>query len=370
MKKQRIILVHINHPAVDQRLHKMSLTLHQVGYEVLQLGRNAQNLPLPEVPYQVKILKVFFKKGKLMYAEFMLKVFFFLLFRRFDILCANDLDTLLPAFLIAKLKGKKLVYDTHEFFTGTHSIVNRPITKKVWETLENTLFPRLKTVITVNEAVARKYEIKYGKKLHIIYNYPYLKSRVNFQAKSIENQSPIILLYQGRLLRGRGLLLMTEAMKFLPDNFQLHIYGNGNFKREIAQKIKEHNLENKVFLQGAVPYYELPELTAKAHIGLSLESPEIPNYAMSSPNKLFDYLMQGLPVIVANLENHKKIVRKYNVGMVLQQRTPQTLAESVLFFSKNSEFYALCSHNALSATDTDLNWEVQEKKILNIYKNA
>ncbi len=370
MKKKKVILVHINHPAVDQRLHKMSLTLQQNGYEVLQLGRNAQNLPLPKVPYQVKILNVFFKRGKLMYLEFMAKVFFFLLFHRFDILCSNDLDTLLPSYLASKFKNKPLVYDTHEFFTGTHALVNRPRTRKIWETLEDFLFPKIETVITVNPSVARKYEIKYGKKLHIIYNYPYLKSRVNHSPKSIEDKEKIRLIYQGRLLRGRGLSLMVEAMKFLPENFELFIYGNGSFKKELVAKIKEFQLEQKVFLQGAVPYYELPKLTAQADIGLSLENPEIPNYALSSPNKLFDYLMQGLPVVVADLENHRTLVNKYNVGMVLKQRNPEALAESIRFFLKNPRFYSLCSENALRASETELNWEKQESKILEIYANA
>ena len=368
---KKVILVHINHPALDQRLHKMSLTLHKNGYEVLQIGRKtSEKLPLPKVPYKVEQIPVIFKTGKLAYAEFMTKLFFKLLFKKFDILCANDLDTLPPSFFATKIKRKPLVYDTHEFFTGSSSLVNRNFTRKIWEKIEDFFFPKLKTIITVNESVAQKYKIKYRKDLHIIYNYPSQSARVNNSVKEIKPDEEIKLIYQGRILHGRGISLMIEALKELPENVKLYIYGSGEYLPEIEAKIKKLNLQDRALLKGAVPYDKLPHITAQTHIGFSIESAKVPNMKISTPNKLFDYLMQGLPVIVSKLPNHSKIVNENQVGIVLQNRTAQDIANAVKFFINNPEFYKRCSENALNASQTKFFWEKQEPTILNIYKNA
>ena len=165
---------------------------------------------------------------------------------------------------------------------------------------------------------------------------------------------------------------MVEALNYLPDNVRLYIYGSGDadYIKKIEERIKTLGLQHRVFLMGAVPYEELPSITARMHIGLSIESSKVPNMKLSTPNKLFDYLMQGVPVIVSRLPNHSKIVNKYQVGIVLQQRTPQDIANSVKFFINNPKFYNICSENALNVSETELLWEKQEPLILKIYNDA
>ena len=105
-----------------------------------------------------------FKRGFLFYKFFNIRLFFFLLFHKYDLLVSNDLDTLLPNFLVSKLKGLPLVYDSHEYFTGVPEIQNRPFVKWVWKSIEKLYFPGLKNVMTVSESIASQYEKEYGVK--------------------------------------------------------------------------------------------------------------------------------------------------------------------------------------------------------------
>src|SRR5688500_271887 len=103
--------------------------------------------------YRTNRFRMFFEKGALFYAWFNVRLFWFLLFRSSDILVANDLDTLLPNYLVSKLKRKKLVYDSHEYFTEVPELISRPKVKAVWEHIERFIFPKLKYVSTVNHSI-------------------------------------------------------------------------------------------------------------------------------------------------------------------------------------------------------------------------
>ena len=140
MSKKKVILPVINDLATDQRMHKISLTLHQNGYEVLLVGTKRKDTePLMPREYQTDRFSIYFKNGKFFYLEFNLKLFFYLLFNKADIITSNDLDTLLPCYLNAKLKGTELIYDSHEYFTEQPELDQRPSTKKMWLFLEQFL---------------------------------------------------------------------------------------------------------------------------------------------------------------------------------------------------------------------------------------
>ena len=105
-----------------------------------------------------------------MYLVFNIQLFFYLLFKKADVLWANDLDTLLPNFIISRLKNTKLVYDSHEYFTQS---VYKNTSRKIWEKLERFLFPKLKNVVTVSNSIKKVYEDKYKVPVTVIRNVPY-----------------------------------------------------------------------------------------------------------------------------------------------------------------------------------------------------
>ena len=170
---KRAIVSVINDLVTDQRVNKSCLALQKVGYEVLLVGRQQRKSPpMDERPYATHRMKLLFEKGPLFYAEYNIRLFFFLLFHRANLLLSNDLDTILPNYFISRLKGIKMIFDSHEYFTETPELVNRPKVQQVWKRIEGFTVPKLNEMITVCDSIADLFREKYGVKVHVIRNIP------------------------------------------------------------------------------------------------------------------------------------------------------------------------------------------------------
>ena len=130
----KIIFAVTNDLTYDQRMQRICRSLSKAGYEVELVGRVRHfSVPITYEPYQQTRLKCFFNKGKLFYLEYNLRLLIYLTFSNFDACCAIDLDTIIPVYLIGRLKGIKTIYDAHEYFTEVPEVVNRPFVKSIWE---------------------------------------------------------------------------------------------------------------------------------------------------------------------------------------------------------------------------------------------
>ena len=157
MNGKRITVLVSNDLEFDQRVAKVCSTLEQLGYQITLVGRMLPTSRHFERSYPTKRFKLLFERGALFYAALNIRMFWYLLLAKTDVILANDLDTLLPAFLVSKLRGKELVYDSHEYFTEAEGLTGRGFQKKVWLSIERFVFPKLKRVYTVNESIASIY---------------------------------------------------------------------------------------------------------------------------------------------------------------------------------------------------------------------
>ena len=170
---KRAIVSVINDLVTDQRVNKSCLALQKAGFEVLLVGRKQRKSPpMDERPYASHRMKLLFEKGPLFYAEYNIRLFLFLFFHRANLLLSNDLDTILPNYFISRLKGSKMVFDSHEYFTETPELVHRPKVQKVWKRIEGFVVPKLSEMITVCDSIADLFREKYGVKCHVIRNIP------------------------------------------------------------------------------------------------------------------------------------------------------------------------------------------------------
>jgi len=359
---KNIIISTTNDLTTDQRVAKICDTLFSNNYNITLIGRKLKNsIPITR-KYKTIRMRLFFNNGFLFYAEYNIRLFFKLLFLKKDILVANDLDTLLPNYLVSKLQSKTIIYDSHELFTEIPELVDRPRVKKIWESIERRIIPNLKNCYTVSDSIAEYYKNKYKTHFETIRNLPKTKKNT-IGVFPFDTNGKTIILYQGAVNIGRGLELMLDTMKHL-ENHIFVVIGSGDIINDLKKSAVKLIADKKVYFLGKLTPPEMNALTPLADIGISLEEDLGLNYRYALPNKLFDYLHAEVPVLVSNLPEMKKIIDTYKFGEIIQNRNPKLLAKQIeeFDFRKHSE-------EIINAKNI-LNWENEEQKIISIYQNA
>jgi glycosyltransferase involved in cell wall biosynthesis len=360
MAKQVIIAV-TNDLVTDQRVSRIADTLLEEGYKITLVGRILPHSASLNRNYPIKRFKLLFSKGVLFYATYNIRLFFYLMVTRFDAVLSNDLDTLLASYMASKVKGKCVIYDSHEYFTEVPELVNRKFQQRAWESIERLIVPKLTYAYTVSGSIAAAYKKKYGTGFQVIRNLP---TKKNFNEQVKEN----ILLYQGALNKGRGIELMIKTMKFLPD-YKLWIAGAGDIENELHALVTELHFEDTVIFLGRIPAQELYNYTIKAKLGLSFEEDLGLNYRYALPNKLFDYIQARIPVLVSDLPEMKLIVKKYKIGALLESKEPKVIANQINTLLNNSKEMELYQSN-LKIAAQELCWENEKQKLLPIFDKA
>lgn len=365
---KKIIVSVISDLVTDQRVQKECNTLCKMGYHVLLIGRKSdRDFVLKDLPYKTIRLQNLFAKGPLMYLVFNVQLFVYLLFVKADILWANDLDTLLPNFIISRLKRSKLIYDSHEYFTES---VYKKSSKKIWEMLEQKLFPRLKNVITVNNSIKNIYENKYKLPVTVIRNVPYLFSKNKVGNVPILTAEKKNLIIQGMgINENRGAEEAVQMMQFLPGEFHLYFIGNGTILKKVKMIVSELNLQSKVTFIDPLPYSEMMQITMQGFLGLIFEKIDVADeHLFSLPNRFFDYIHAGIPVLSTEAVEIKSIITQFNIGTFVQNLNPEEIATKVLEISEDKEKYDIWKLNTVSASK-NLKWENEEKILIDFMED-
>lgn len=368
--KKAIVSV-INDLSTDQRVHKVCTTLENLGYDVVLVGRKQRkSMVLTPRTYTTKRMFLLFEKGPLFYLEFQKRLFWYLLFHKADVLVSNDLDTLLPNYLISKLKGVELVYDTHELFCEVPELQSNPTKKNIWKKLERWIFPKLKHVFTVNDSIAKIYNEEYNVEVRVVRNIPLLASQAAVPAATkeqlgIPDGKKIIILQGAGINIDRGAEEAVEAMKYV-DNALLLIIGSGDVMAVLKKLVDEHKLNKKVKFIGRVPFEKLVQYTRHGDLGLTLDKDTNINYRYSLPNKLFDYIHAGVPVLSSELTEVKKIIDEYAVGTCIHSHDPKHIAEKINDVFIDGSRLLLWKKNTKIASEK-LNWEIEEKQLIKVY---
>ena len=359
--KKKLVFTVTNDLTYDQRMIRICSSLQKAGYDVLLIGRKLSNSkPLQPLSFQQKRLSCFFNRGKLFYGEYNIRLFFYLLFLKADLLCAIDLDTILPVMFVSKLRNIQRVYDAHELFCEMKEIVTRPSIYKTWKRIERFAVPHFKYGYTVNNPIRDIFQKEYQVDYKVIMSVPiYIPN----ETSSLKER---FILYQGTVNEGRSFETLIPAFQYI--ECPLWIYGDGNFLKQAKKLVKDYKLENKVHFKGKLLPAELREVTKKAMLGITLfENNGLSNY-LSLANRFFDYIHSEVPQLCVDYPAYREINNKFQVAELISDLSSENIARHINGILKDSEKMKTMQQNCKQAAKV-YNWQQEEKKLLEFYKN-
>jgi len=357
---KKICFTVTNDLTYDQRMHRICSSMSAAGYSVCLIGRERkQSLPLQEKPFRQHRIRCWFDKGKLFYAEYNIRLFFFLLFKKMDGLCAIDLDTILPCLWISRLKKIPRVYDAHELFSELKEVITRPGIQRFWLGIEKKAVPRFKWGYTVSESIAEEFYRRYRVEYKTIRNVPVLQPLIPF----VNGEKFIV--YQGAVNEARGFEYLIPAMKEV--NARLVICGDGNYMPQLKSLVTMHGLEDKVELKGMCSPEELRQIAAQAYIGVAVPEKEGLNQYLALPNKFFDYIHAGLPQVTVDYPEYRKMNKKWEVAVLIDNLAPKRIAGALNQLLADTVVHERLRQNCLKAREV-INWQEEEKKLIQFYQ--
>ncbi len=348
-----------NDLSYDQRMIRICSSLACAGHKVELIGRMLKNsVPLVERNFRQKRLQCFFEKGKMFYLEYNLRLFFYLLFKKADCVCAIDLDTILPVLFCSKLRGIKRVYDAHELFCEMKEIVTRPKIYAAWKKIEKFSVPKFIYGYTVNRPIAREFKKMYDVNYEIIRS---ISMKKEFEP-AIKKENLII--YQGAVNEGRSFETLIPAMQRV--NAGLIIFGDGNFYDQAKALVKKYTLDDKIIFKGKAEPGILTEKTREAKIGVTLfDDKALSNY-YSLANRFFDYIHAGIPQLCVNYPAYEEINKEFEVAVLIGDLSPENIALHLSRLLQDEDLYRRLQQNCLRASQVYC-WQNEEKKLVAFY---
>ena len=361
----RVIHCILNDLSYEQRARKIALSLSG-QYEVLLVGvcTIKKCRPVSGLPCKFRRIFVPVSGGPLFFLLANVLLFLFLLFlRRWEVVIVADLDALVGCYWAARWRGKRVVLDSRELYPALPSLYGRPVRRWIWQKLEAWLYPKVPYHFTVSPPIADYYKKRYGINAWLIYNLP-LRQR-GFAKARLQDK---LLFYQGVLHPYRGLEEVILALRMV-SGWRLWIAGDGKHRSYLEAIVKQEGLQSRVLFLGLLPYEEALGYAREATMGISGELPVTDNHRYALPNKVFDYIQVGLPVLAGEAPLIRRLVQQLGVGFVVESWQPKQIASALREIEKMEESYQSWVAKAREMA-RHLNWENQARCLTTLLELA
>ena len=372
----------------ESRIFKESKSLIAYGIFDRIVVVGLHNEPLSESEYldneeKIKLERVkiksrgmpknaFFRLIK--FIEFLTILFFKYGSKKYDTVTVHVLALLPVGVFIKFVYGSRLIYDAHEYETERHQF--KGLRKRIAKITEKVMIKYCDKVIVVSVAIANEYKRLYPtlSKPSVVLNVPmyreHQKTNLFREELGISNNANIFL-YQGALNFGRGIELVIETFSAIYRNntcdenseeVVVVFMGYGELEDHIKKVAKSHP---NIYFKSAVPPSQLLEYTASADFGIFMAQNISLSYYYALPNKIFEYIMADLPVLVTNFPEMGKVVKENNIGLIISKNSIVGLKESICsILNKNRDEFTY----GLQMVKRKYNWEEQEKILIELYR--
>lgn len=364
-KKKKIFVAVTNDISTDYRVHKICNYLVSKNFSVTVYGRVLPNTLQVKRDYKIIRKKHIFNHNFLFYTEYNIRLFFHLIFRKNNYILSNDLDTLPACYFVSRFKNLELIYDSHELFSEGPELQGRKFVQKFWRKLEDYFLPKIKKSYTVSQSISEFYDKKYHNKMGVIRNIPFKNDDQEIEQVRFPTNNKTIL-YQGVLNPGRGIKPMIKALHFI-DSLDLIIIGYGKVEEELKAFVINEKMEKRVHFLGRISREKLANYTKIATLGMVLEEPLGLSFQFSLPNKLFDYIHAELPIIAGNLSEISRVIKNFNVGVIVEDYSPEKIAKKINELLQNEPLISEIKRNQKIAKE-ELCWENESEKLDKYFK--
>jgi glycosyltransferase involved in cell wall biosynthesis len=291
-----------------------------------------------------------------------------------DVYHAHEDNALFSCYFAAILRHKPLIFDSHELPLVSPQVTRWHLLHVLAVRVLRRMIARCDAVISPSPPLTRELQKSYGVQGAILLRnlspyQPAISSNKLRQRLCIDSHTRIAL-YQGYLSRDRGLGIIIQAAHFLAPNTMIVLMGKGEDQADLQTLIEQEGVAECVKILPAVPYAELLNWTASADVGLIIYRAASPNVPMMLPNKLFEYLMAGVPVLASPLEAVVEIVEAYDVGRIVTSQQPEEIGQAINNLLADEEARAHMRTNALAASLHHLSWEKESEKLIQLYQDV
>jgi glycosyltransferase involved in cell wall biosynthesis len=365
--KKKVLITFLGNINYDTRCKNLFDTLSANNFDVEFIGFDWLTKGFKESHGKISIYKL--KKGFLsipFYLKFIRHLKTKLITTKASVIFAGDIYTLPLVIIFGKLKRAKIYYDSRELFGYLAGLKNKKFRQLFWKWAEKFFIRKANYVIVTGpmdgEFLINQYRIR---NIILLRNVPrYFKPSARFDIRSqIKIDGTIkIILYQGVLLKGRGIEKVFSVLKELPEHVFV-IAGGGEYEDHYKKLAAGMNLADQVFFTGKLTQEELPKVTASADVGVSLIENLSTSYYYALPNKLFEYIMAEVPVITSNLPQMKEIVEKYDVGFAVDFESKEELISAIKKLTEDESLFESKKQNCRIASQ-ELNWEKEVTPLL------
>jgi len=362
----------------DNRVLKVSTSLLEAGHDVTVVGLHSNNLPRKEqhrAGFQVERVRMFIPKFRFLtpfkWAELALRIS--IKYRKFDAWHCNDAEAFAIGLLAKWMRpGLQLIYDCHEFESernGKPAWLSRGVR---W--METRYIREAEEVIVVSPSIQAAYESRYMEhgmqRISLIRNVPHARAHQPVSHPLRKElglaEDSFICIYQGALTINRGIETLLEmAPRLEGSNVHLVFMGYGMLEPEVRRAAEAYA---NVHFQPAVPYEEVLAYTGDADVGLVSVKPTCLSYLYCLPNKLFESIQAGIPVLVNELPDCVALIEEFEIGARVAADTPEGWYNALIEAESKSPAWKVQAIQGIHSAQQALNWELESTRLKAIYE--